>query len=281
MTPLRWRRVFPGQEEEIRNTRYWLAGLLPDYPSRADVLTVASELAANAVRHSASGRGGYFAVEISWLARPATIRIAVADGGGPASPAGLAALRAPGTGPFAGSLPGASLPAVESLTESGRGLRLVRALALRAGLCGDERGRLVWADVRWDTDDQPEPGFPDGYRAALRDVQAVLAARYPEAAIWFGQATMHWWAMVGHPAGGPDSRLLTAESALELARLLDLYRARQRLERRPSRGRHGATGRRRGSTGPRPAIGGGPRPAAPARRGPRVAVRPLAGAVTG
>ncbi len=127
--PLRWRRVFPGQEEELRSTRYWLAGLLPDYPSRADVLTVATELAANAVRHSASGRGGYFAVEISWLARPATIRIAVADGGGPASPAGLAAL----------SLPGTSLPAVESLTESGRGLRLVRALALRAGMCGDER----------------------------------------------------------------------------------------------------------------------------------------------
>ncbi len=150
---------------------------------------------------------GYFAVEISWLARPATIRIAVADGGGP------------------------------------------------AGMCGDERGRLVWADVRWDTDDQREPGFPDRYRAALRDVQAVLAARYPEAAIWFGQATMHWWATVGDPAGAPDSRLLTAGSPLELARLLGLRRARQWLVRRPSRGPHGATGRRRGSTGSRPAIG--------------------------
>ena len=122
-------------------------------------------------------------MEISWLARPATIRIAVADGGGP------------------------------------------------AGMCGDERGRLVWADVRWDTDDQREPGFPDRYRAALRDVQAVLAARYPEAAIWFGQATMHWWATVGDPAGAPDSRLLTAGSPLELARLLGLRRARQWLVR--------------------------------------------------
>jgi hypothetical protein len=169
-------------------------------------------------------------------------------------------------------LPGNGLPGAEALTESGRGLRLVRALALRAGMCGDERGRLVWADVRWDTDDQPGPGFPDGYRAALRDVQAVLAARYPEAAIWFGQATMHWWAMVGGPAGGraggPDSRLLTAASPLELARLLDLYRARQRLVRRPSRGRHGATGRRRATAGSRRASGPGPQPAAP---GPRPA----------
>jgi len=303
-TPLRWRRVFPGHEQELRNARYWLAGLLPDYPARADVLTIATELAANAVRHSASGWDGYFAVELSWLAWPATIRIAVADGGGPASPAGLAALSTldrvpagpgdpgtgppgplrpetgplvaglPGTGPLVAGLPGTGLPGAEALTESGRGLRLVRALALRAGMCGDERGRLVWADVWWDTGDQPEPGVPDGYRAALRDVQAVLAARYPEAAIWFGQATMHWWAMVGGPAGGlagglaggPDSRLLTAASPLELARLLDLYRARQRLVRRPSRGRHGATGRRRATTGSRRASGPGPQPAAP---GPR------------
>ena len=187
----------------------------------------------------------------------------------------------PGTGPLVAGLPGTGPPGAEALTENGRGLRLVRALALRAGMCGDERGRLVWADVRWDTDDQPEPGFPDGYRAALRDVQAVLAARYPEAAIWFGQATMHWWAMVGGPAGGPDSRLLTAPSPLELARLLDLYRARQRLVRRPSRGRHGATGRRRGTTGSRPASGPGLRPAAPGPRPAAPGPRPAAPARRG
>ena len=209
---------------------------------------MATELAANAVRHSASGRGGYFAVEISWLARrppsaspsrTAGDRPALA-GPGPRAPAWPrwhrpahpARSGLPPGAAARGCLPGPGGTAAEPLTESGRGLRLVRALAAGRACAATSRAWLVWADVRWDADDQPEPGFPDGYRAALRDVQAVLAARYPEAAVWFGQATMHWWAMAGDPVGGPDSRLLTAASALELARLLDLDRARQRLVRR-------------------------------------------------
>lgn len=69
----RWRRVFPGQEAELRQVRYWLGELLPDCPARGDVVTVTIELAANAIRHSASGLGGFFAVELSWLAHPATV----------------------------------------------------------------------------------------------------------------------------------------------------------------------------------------------------------------
>lgn len=361
MSHLRWRRVFPGQEGELRQVRYWLTELLPDCPARSDVLTVTIELAANAVRHSASGLGGFFAVEVSWLDNPATVRIAVADAGGLRGPqstpgAGLATLL--GTGPMAalqaaavpaaspapsgpalnGPVPdglpstgpaldpsraalhpsGAALhpsgpapdpggpaldpsgpdgsagadmvgpgfvgpsylangplgvgqpdpdltrlelpsigplapvdPASPTLREHGRGLRLVAALATRAGVVGDHRGRLVWADVRWADDTLDQPGFLDGYTEALRDIQTVLAARYPEVNIWFGRTTMQWWAMAPHPAPG---WLLTAESPLDLAALLDVYRVTQRPPvpvRRRSRGRHGLPG---------------PRPVLPARR---------------
>ena len=130
-----------------------------------------------------------------------------------------------------------------ALPEHGRGLRLVAALATRAGVVGDHRGRLVWADVRW-ADDAPDvAGSLDGYTAALRDIQTVLAARYPEVSIWFGRTTMQWWAMAPEPGPG---WLLTAESPLELAQLLDVYRVTQRQARRRSRGRRGLTGRRPG-----------------------------------
>ena len=336
MPPLRWRRVFPGQEAGLRQVRYWLAELLPDCPARGDVLTVTIELAVNAVQHSASGLGGFFAVELSWLANPATVRIAVADAGGlrgpqSASGAGLAALLGTGPmpaipptaapvtgGPPTATAPGALTPGAAAgpevvgagfiglgylangplgagppdtdpaagdpavpglagldpaspdpaspgpaspgpasiaplaghlLPEHGRGLRLVAALATRAGVVGDHRGRLVWAEVRWADDPPDQAGFLDGYTEALRDIQTVLAARYPEVNIWFGRATMQWWAMAPEPGPG---WLLTAESPLDLAQLLDVYRVTQRPVRRRSRGRHGLTGRRPGPPAGRP-----------------------------
>ena len=69
------------------------------------------------------------------------------------------------------------------------------------------------------------PAGLDGYTEALRDIQTVLAARYPEVNIWFGRATMQWWAMAPEPGPG---WLLTAESPLDLAQLLDVYRVTQR-----------------------------------------------------
>jgi two-component sensor histidine kinase len=95
---------------------------------------VAVELATNAVKHTASGRGGSFAVEITWHAQPTTVRIGVADGGGP-------------TGPQRSS-------GHDLLSEHGRGLQVVLGLASRTGACGDEGGRLIWADIPW-TDRSP------------------------------------------------------------------------------------------------------------------------------
>ena len=298
----RWRRVFPGQEAELRQVRYWLGELLPDCLARGDVVTVTIELAANAIRHSASSLGGFFAVELSWLAHPATVRVAVADAGGLRSPqsapgGGLAALL--GTGPLP-AIPAQASPAtVATLTaaapgpdagpdEVGTGFvsagylangplggRAAGAGTGRAGPGPARPSRRTAAGCAWSPRWPPGPAWSaitgagwsgptcggrttiprlsqaglDGYTEALRDIQTVLAARYPEVNIWFGRATMQWWAMAPEPGPG---WLLTAESPLDLAQLLDVYRVTQRPVRRRSRGRHGLTGRRPGPPAGRP-----------------------------
>jgi hypothetical protein len=78
---LRWRQVLRGEAGQLRVLRRWLVSMLPDCPARDDVISVATELASNALRHTASGRGGWFAVEITRY--PSVIRIAVAGQGGP------------------------------------------------------------------------------------------------------------------------------------------------------------------------------------------------------
>ena len=123
----RWRRVFPGRDDQVREVRRWLAGLLPGVPERDDVVVVAVELVTNAIRHTASGRGGLVMVEVTWCGP--VLRVAVADDGAADGPR-LAA----GTG---------------GLAECGRGLHLVRALTGSTGVSGDHRGRLVWADIAW------------------------------------------------------------------------------------------------------------------------------------
>ncbi len=81
---LRWRRVFPGEDRQLGVLRRWLAALLPDGPLRDDVTAIASELAGNAIVHTASGRGGWFAVEITWHHH--LVRVAVADCGATGAP---------------------------------------------------------------------------------------------------------------------------------------------------------------------------------------------------
>jgi anti-sigma regulatory factor (Ser/Thr protein kinase) len=190
-----WRKAFPGAEHEVRAVRQWIAGLLPDCPSRDDVVTVAVELATNALKFSASGGGGdsgWFAVELTW--HHSVLRVAVADGGG--SPDGPA---------LAGDTDG----------EHGRGLRIVHALSARTGICGDQQGRVVWADVPWAGDSPPGP-FTVGQEAAIHEQEAVLAARYAGVSAWFGRTTLQWWAL---PAAGGE--LVSAPSAADLARQID------------------------------------------------------------
>jgi Histidine kinase-like ATPase domain len=191
---LAWRRVFPGDERELQAVRRWLAYLLPECAARDDVVMVAVELATNAVKFTASGRGGFFAVEVTWAAP--VVRVAVADGGAP-------------TGPHVIDDP---------LSEHGRGLQLVRAVSTRSGVIGDRRGRLVWAEVRWTAEGAVQPDrFPAGHEDAIREVHAALTRRFAGTPVWFGRFTLQWWAAPGHVPG----RLLSAPSAQELAEQLD------------------------------------------------------------
>ena len=121
LAPLLGWRVFPGENRQLGVVRDWLVTLLPDCPERHDLLAVATEL----VKHTASGRGGTFAVALMGGTR--VMRVAVADGGAQAGPG----MRENPAG------------------ENGRGLLIVRGLSACTGACGDERGRLVWAEIPW------------------------------------------------------------------------------------------------------------------------------------
>jgi hypothetical protein len=141
-----WHRVFPGEERQLGVLRRWLASLLPRCPARDDVASIATELGANAVRHTASGRGGWFVVEIIWPGP--VVRVAVTDLGAP-------------TGPQLVDDPEG---------EHGRGLLVVQGLSARAGVWGDRRGRVVWADVPWGDAGPGSPHDLDGEASPRTDV---------------------------------------------------------------------------------------------------------------
>jgi serine/threonine-protein kinase RsbW len=187
---LRWRRVFPGEERQLGVLRRWLESLLPECPARGDVACVATELGTNAVRHTASGRGGWFGVEITWYRQ--VVRVEVADGGAPGGPQVLD----------------------DPAADHGRGLLVVRGLSVRTGVYGDHRGRLVWADVPWGEAGDAQPmSAHDQYEAAIGDGLAGLAIRFAGVPAWFGRSTLQWWALAG-------GQLVTASTAQELSGLL-------------------------------------------------------------
>jgi anti-sigma regulatory factor (Ser/Thr protein kinase) len=117
--PLRSR--FPGTAEHVARARQWLRTALDGCPVTEDAALLLSELATNALAHSASGRDGAFTVTV--LHRSGDVRIEVADQGG---------LWLPGT-------------AGDEL--HGRGLAIVSSLARAWGITGDESGRTVWFEL--------------------------------------------------------------------------------------------------------------------------------------
>lgn len=146
---LRLRHVLPGRPTELGRLRRWLTSLLKDIPARDDVVLVAVELAANAIKHTASGAGGYLTVEVTPNEYRDTMRIAVADDGADSGPV----------------WPVSSDP----LDGHGLGLRMVRAVATCTGAIGDTSGRCVWAEVPWPgAAGEPEPAAGVGRRRSLR-----------------------------------------------------------------------------------------------------------------
>jgi anti-sigma regulatory factor (Ser/Thr protein kinase) len=119
-----WRRTFPGVPEEARAARDFLRALLPGHPRLDDVLLAADELVVNTLQHTRSGaKGGTFHLEV--LLDEEGVTVSVTDQGGPKEPAAHTDDR--------------------DLSESGRGLALVTALATRWTWSGGIQGRTITA----------------------------------------------------------------------------------------------------------------------------------------
>jgi anti-sigma regulatory factor (Ser/Thr protein kinase) len=74
--------TFPGRPDQVRHARRALTALLADCPAADDIVVCLSELATNAVRHSASARaGGTFRVTAE-VTEGAGVHLAVTDNGG-------------------------------------------------------------------------------------------------------------------------------------------------------------------------------------------------------
>ena len=94
-----------------------------------------SEFCANAIAHTASGRGGVFTVEVD-SPRDGVVRVAVTDDGGPSAPASRSG---------------------DLMAEGGRGLAVVAACTGRWGFYDAYPGRTVWAEASWPVA-VPSPG---------------------------------------------------------------------------------------------------------------------------
>ena len=182
--PMRWCQVFPGQEDQIPHVRMFVTQLLDCHPDREDIVACAAELATNAIRHTASGRNGFFATEVTWTGR--TVRVAVADSGAETVP----------------------------------GLDRLAGLSSSCGSDGDDRGRVVWAQFLPSTDTAPvATSVPLAAEQSTVADAADLAERYSGWHTWFGHWTRQWWAF---PKQASATAALIAEpTAGALARRLD------------------------------------------------------------
>jgi anti-sigma regulatory factor (Ser/Thr protein kinase) len=121
-------RSYPGTRDQIRQVRHDLHHILAGCPAADDVILCGSELAANAVLHSHTGRpGGTFTVRTD-ISPGSHVRIEVHDDGGPwPQPA-----RGPGTDP-----------------DRPHGLDIITTLATAWGITETGTGRAVWARIDW------------------------------------------------------------------------------------------------------------------------------------
>ncbi|GJF32237.1 hypothetical protein KNE206_49370 [Kitasatospora sp. NE20-6] len=121
-----WIARFPGVPETVRAARRMAREALRPFPQADDAELIVSELATNAIVHSRSGAAGALWIELRW--RRVTARIAVTD-----------------DGPLDGE---PTYRSPEELTDFGRGLTIVDALADRWGASGEAGGRrTVWAEL--------------------------------------------------------------------------------------------------------------------------------------
>lgn len=120
-------RTFRGSPASVSEARKFVSEQLAGCPARETLMICVSELCANAIRHTASGRGGTFIVEVA-RPRDGVARVAVTDDGGSSAPA---------------------VRTAHPLAEGGRGLALVAACTTRWGYAEAYPGRTVWAEATW------------------------------------------------------------------------------------------------------------------------------------
>ncbi|MFI0480324.1 ATP-binding protein [Actinomadura sp. 9N215] len=130
----------PGVRRSVGFARSFVRDTALDFPGRDDMILVVSETVANAIRHTASGREGG-RVTVVLAAGDGVYRLEVADDGG------------------AGGAPHVK---AEVGAETGRGMRIVDALASRWGFRVDGDRTVVWAEfpapVAAGRDDQGDRG---------------------------------------------------------------------------------------------------------------------------
>ncbi len=118
-------KTFQARRDQVRQARYFLTDFLTDCPAADDVLLAASELASNAVLHSASSQpGGTFTLTAD-ICHGEHVRIEVRDLGGPWN---------------------------QTPHHDGRphGLDIIASLATSHGVTGDPlTGWTAWAVLAW------------------------------------------------------------------------------------------------------------------------------------
>ena len=213
---MRWCKVFPGQEDQITEAASFVAQLLGSHPDGDGIARCAAELAANAIRHTASGQDGFFATEVTWTGQ--TVRVAVSDGGA-------------GTVPSASTVtPASTVPVTApdgTRTVGGpeHGLAWLARMSSRWGTEGDYRGRVVWAQFLASTDLAGGGAAAVATSAPLTAEQSTaaeaadLAERYKGWHTWFGRWTRQWWAIPKQASA--TASLIAEPTAVALARRLD------------------------------------------------------------
>jgi anti-sigma regulatory factor (Ser/Thr protein kinase) len=124
------RRIFAGRQDQVACAREFVRRKIRPCPVLDEAVLLTSELCANALQHTASGNGGSF--EVTVFRSDRSLRIEVCDEGATTVPV----VRA--------------MDDLDELAECGRGLELVALIASRWGQCGDEYGRSVFFELRWD-----------------------------------------------------------------------------------------------------------------------------------
>lgn len=156
-----WSRSFQGLAESLSEVRQFTVAVLGNRPGVDLVVLAASELAGNAVQHTASGLpGGQFVVHVAAYADKWQVR--VDDEGGDNEPV----LKEPD----------GDDPDEEELAEAGRGLALVAAVSRDWGVLGDHYARAVWADIPHEAPAEAEVSGGARTGGALEALEAVLDA---------------------------------------------------------------------------------------------------------